>query len=288
MEYLDTKYFSYANPDDSFPKKALIRSIEFFSGQPKLYNLYRNYQKHPENWEDFWDGCIDILDLNVKYNEEKISKIPKNGPLVIVANHPFGVLDGLVICWLSKKIRKEFKVLTHALLLRAPETKGYLLPIDFSGTKEALHTNIETRKTARNFLNKGGAVVIFPGGTVSTTNTVFTKEAYDPKWRNFTARLIKRSKATILPIYFYGQNSRLFHIASHISQTLRSALLFHEVRRRISSSVPLIIGDTISFDSLDKNMTNDELSDYLRNLTYNLNPLLDNFDIPLGKDFTEF
>ena len=147
MEYLDTKYFSYANPDDSFPKKALIRSIEFFSGQPKLYSLYRNYQNHPENWEDFWDGCIDILDLNVKYNEEKISKIPKNGPLVIVANHPFGVLDGLVICWLSKKIRKEFKVLTHALLLRAPETKGYLLPIDFSGTKEALHTNIETRKT---------------------------------------------------------------------------------------------------------------------------------------------
>ena len=91
-----------------------------------------------------------------------------------------------------------------------------------------------------------------------------------------------------MPIYFYGQNSRLFHVASHISQTLRSALLFHEVRRRISSSVPLIIGDTISFDSLDETMTNDELSDYLRNLTYNLNPLLSNFDIPLGKDFTEF
>ena len=61
MEYLDTKYFSYANPEDSFPRKALIRSIEFFSGQPKLYNLYRNYQTHPEDWEDFWDGCIDTV-----------------------------------------------------------------------------------------------------------------------------------------------------------------------------------------------------------------------------------
>ena len=78
MEYLDTKYFSYANPEDSFPRKAFIRSIEFFSGQPKLYNLYRNYQNQPENWEDFWDGCIDILELNVKYDEEKISEKEMN------------------------------------------------------------------------------------------------------------------------------------------------------------------------------------------------------------------
>ena len=104
------------------------------------------------------------------------------------------MLDGLVICWLSKKIRKEFKVLTHALLLRAPETKGYLLPIDFSGTKEALHTNIETRKTARNFLNEGGAVVIFPGGTVSTTNTVFTKEALS-KMEKFHSKINKAQQS---------------------------------------------------------------------------------------------
>ena len=288
MDYLDTKYFSYANPDDSFSKKALIRTIEYFSGQPRLYKLYREYQNNAENWDDFWDGCIDKLELQVNFNEEKIINIPKEGPLIIVANHPFGVLDGLVICWLSKKIRKEFKVLTHALLLRAPETKGYLLPIDFSGTKEALTTNIQTRKTARSFLKEGGAIVIFPGGTVSTTNSVFTKDAYDPRWRNFTARLIKQSNATIVPIYFYGQNSRLFHIASHISQTLRSALLFHEVRRRINTSVPLIIGDPIEFSSLDKDITNDQLSDYLRLITYKLNPVYKNVNIPFGKDFPEF
>ena len=288
MDYLDTKYFSYANPDDSFSKKALIRTIEYFSGQPMLYKLYREYQTNAENWDDFWDGCIDKLELQVNFNEEKIINIPKEGPLIIVANHPFGVLDGLVICWLSKKIRKEFKVLTHALLLRAPETKGYLLPIDFSGTKEALTTNIQTRKTARSFLKEGGTIVIFPGGTVSTTNSVFTKDAYDPRWRNFTARLIKQSNATIVPIYFYGQNSRLFHIASHISQTLRSALLFHEVRRRINTSVPLIIGDPIEFSSLDKDITNDQLSDYLRLITYRLNPIYKKVNIPFGKDFPEF
>ena len=72
MDYLDTKYFSYANPDDSFSKKALIRTIEYFSGQPRLYKLYREYQTNAENWDDFWDGCIDKLELQVNFNEEKI------------------------------------------------------------------------------------------------------------------------------------------------------------------------------------------------------------------------
>ena len=117
MEYLDTKYFSYANPEDSRTRKAFIRSIEYFSGQPKLYKLYRDYQTNPQNWESFWDGCMDKLELDVQFDKSKIKNIPKEGPLVIVANHPFGVLDGLVICWISKMIRNEFKVLTHALLL---------------------------------------------------------------------------------------------------------------------------------------------------------------------------
>ncbi len=288
MEYLDTKYFSYADPNDPPLKKAFIRLIEYFSGQPYLYNLYREYQKNSNQWDNFWDGCVEQLKLNIEYNNEKLLNVPKEGPLLIIANHPFGVLDGLVICWLSKKIRKEFKILTHSLLLRAPETKGYLLPVDFSETKEALRTNIETRKIARESLKDGGTIIIFPGGTVSTTNNFLNKQAFDPKWRNFTVRLIKRSKPTILPIYFYGQNSPIFHIASQISTTLRSALLFHEVKRRVNTSVPLIIGDPIKYEDLNENLSNDELSKYLRYLTYYLNPEFLNQDIPTGKDFKEW
>ncbi|MEE2668058.1 MAG: lysophospholipid acyltransferase family protein [Pseudomonadota bacterium] len=288
MEYLDTKYFSYADPNDPPLKKAFIRLIEYFSGQPYLYNLYREYQKNSNQWDNFWDGCVEQLKLNIEYNNEKLLNVPKEGPLLIIANHPFGVLDGLVICWLSKKIRQKFKILTHSLLLRAPETKGYLLPVDFSETKEALRTNIETRKIARESLKDGGTIIIFPGGTVSTTNNFLNKQAFDPKWRNFTVRLIKRSKPTILPIYFYGQNSPIFHIASQISTTLRSALLFHEVKRRVNTSVPLIIGDPIKYEDLNENLSNDELSKYLRYLTYYLNPEFLNQDIPTGKDFKEW
>ena len=288
MEYLDTKYFSYADPNDPIHRKALIRSIEFVSGQPYLYNIYREYQKNPERWNSFWDGCVDLLQLDVDFDEEKIKKIPSKGPLMIVANHPFGVLDGLVICWLTSKIRSEFKVLTHSLLLRATETKDFLLPIDFSENKNAMITNLETRKTARKILDEGGTIVVFPGGTVSTTKRFYNKTALDPSWRNFTSRLIKRSKPTILPLHFTGQNSFLFQTASHLSETLRSSLLFHEVKRRINTKVPVIIGDPINYSDIDENLSNTELSEYLRNTTYKINPVWKSRDVPLGKDFKEF
>jgi len=288
MEYLDTKYFSYADPNDPIHRKALIRSIEFVTGQPYLYNIYRKYQKNPEKWKSFWDGCIDLLQLDVDFDEEKIKKIPSEGPLMIVANHPFGVLDGLVICWLTSKIRSEFKVLTHSLLLRASETKDFLLPIDFSESKNAMITNLDTRKKARKILDEGGTIVVFPGGTVSTTKRFYNKTALDPSWRNFTSRLIKRSKPTILPLHFTGQNSFLFQTASHLSETLRSSLLFHEVKRRINTKVPVIIGDPISYSDIDANLSNTELSEYLRNTTYKINPIWKSKDVPLGKDFKEF
>ena len=288
MEYLDTKYFSYADPNDPIHRKALIRSIEFVTGQPYLYNIYRKYQKNPEKWKSFWDGCIDLLKLDVDFDEEKIKKIPSEGPLMIVANHPFGVLDGLVICWLTSKIRSEFKVLTHSLLLRASETKDFLLPIDFSESKNAIITNLDTRKKARKILDEGGTIVVFPGGTVSTTKRFYNKTALDPSWRNFTSRLIKRSKPTILPLHFTGQNSFLFQTASHLSETLRSSLLFHEVKRRINTKVPVIIGDPISYSDIDANLSNTELSEYLRNTTYKINPIWKSKDVPLGKDFKEF
>ena len=288
MEYLDTKYFSYADPNDPIHRKALIRSIEFVTGQPYLYNIYRKYQKNPEKWKSFWDGCIDLLQLDVDFDEEKIKKIPSEGPLMIVANHPFGVLDGLVICWLTSKIRSEFKVLTHSLLLRASETKDFLLPIDFSESKNAMITNLDTRKKARKILDEGGTIVVFPGGTVSTTKRFYNKTALDPSWRNFTSRLIKRSKPTILPLHFIGQNSFLFQTASHLSETLRSSLLFHEVKRRINTKVPVIIGDPISYSDIDANLSNTQLSEYLRNTTYKINPIWKSKDVPLGKDFKEF
>ena len=283
MEYIDSKYFSYADPDDPFLKRLIIRSIEYISGQPELYKLYNEYQRSPELYKNFWEGSIKKLNLNVDYSQEALKKIPKEGPLVVVANHPFGVLDGLVICWLMSLVRDDFKVLTHSLLLRAPETKGYLLPVDFSLTKQAVVTNLETRKLSREFLSDGGSMVIFPSGCVSTKMKMSEKIAFDCEWKVFTSRLIKQSDATIVPIYFQGQNSQLFHLASRFGLLFRSALLFKEVRDRMGTDVPVTIGDPLNLRDFKENISNQDLIKSLRTLTYSLDPNLPP-DPPIGME----
>ena len=242
MEYIESKYFSYADPDDPIVRKILIRSIEYCAGQPAIYNLYRKYQENPSNWKSFWDGCVDLLNLDIDIAKESINNIPESGPTIIVANHPFGVLDGTVLSWLVSQRRDDFKLLVHSLLLRAPETKKYLLPIDFGGDKKALLTNIETRKIARKHLSDGGSIIIFPSGAVSTTSRIHQSKtkAFDPAWKKFTSRLIKQTDATIVPVYFFGSNSSLFQFVSHFSPILRASLLFHEIKRRINTEVPFI------------------------------------------------
>ena len=270
MDYIDSKYFSYADPDDPILKKILIRSIEYLTGQPKLFKLYRSYQEKPERWKSFWDGCVNLLKLRINISNVDLDKIPETGPAIVVANHPFGVLDGLVLSWIVSQKRKDFKLLVHSLLLRAPETKGNLLPIDFTGDKEALLTNLDTRKKARKHISDGGCIIIFPSGTVSTTLKFYQKKtkAFDCEWKKFTSRLIKQTDPNIIPINFPGTNSLAFQIFSHISLVLRSSLLFFEIKRRINSDVEVFVGESFKYSELEDNLSNDELADLLRTKTY--------------------
>ena len=283
MEYIESKYFSYADPDDPWYRKLIIRFIESLAGQPALFKLYHEYQENPQKWESFWHGCLDQLRLKLYYNDN--IQIPTEGPTIFIANHPYGVLDGLVISYFVSKHRNDFKVLTHSLLLRAPETKGYLLPIDFTGDKQALITNLDTRKKSREHLSAGGSVIIFPSGTVSTTAKFYekTKMAFDPEWKKFTSRLIKQTDPNIVPIYFYGCNSIKFHLASHLGDMFRASFLFHEVKRRIGTEFSFTVGEPFRYSELNLDLSNQELADYLRTRTYSLNPEI-NKAPPYGLD----
>lgn len=262
--------FSYASPDDPRFKRLVIQLVERISGQPELKRMYLEHQNHPIPGESFWNAAVRNLRLNIVLNEEALGEIPATGPVIIVANHPFGVLDGVVICWLIARVRKDFKVLTNALLNRAEEIKPFLLPIDFEESKAALETNIKTRAEAKALLEKGGALVIFPGGTVSTTPTMLARKAKDPEWKTFTARMIVQGKAPVVPVFFAGQNSRMFQIASHVSMTLRLSLLFKEVHDRIGSDMVLRIGKRIPYEELKAIPDRKKLMEFLRDRTYAL------------------
>jgi putative hemolysin len=262
--------FSYATPEDPRFKRLLIRLIERATGQPYLKWLYDEHHAHPVPGESFWDAAIRKLELKIVTNETELAQWPRTGPLVVVSNHPYGVLDGVVICHLISKVRQDFRVLTNSVLYRAEEIREYLLPIDFAETEEALKTNLKSRAEAKAFLLKGGCLVIFPAGGVSTTPTVWHKRAVDTEWKTFTARLITQAKAPVAPVFFAGQNSRLFQLASHISMTLRLSLLFKEVHDRIGSEVHVRVGAPMPFDKLPAMGDRHAFMNQLREMTYAL------------------
>lgn len=270
---LDSPELSYASYFDDPVKRRLIRTVERMSGQPKIKKLYEHYRDHLAHDVPFFEAAMRLLDLDVQFSASRLAEIPRTGPLVIVANHPFGVLDGLVICWLTSLRRMDFKVLTNSALDGVPEARPYILPVDFSGTKEALAANVAMRKEALDHVKAGGCVIVFPGGGVATTPRPFDRTAVDDEWKPFTAKLISHSGAHVTPVYFEGQNSRLFQLASHFSLELRLALVFREVKRRMGTALPVVIGETLTPDALKDAGKRKGLMEFLRAQTYGLAPV---------------
>jgi putative hemolysin len=266
----DRLLFSYASANDPALRRIAIRTIERLTGQPRLKRMYLASQRQPRVGETFWNAAVRQLELQVDYDEGCLRAIPAVGPVVVVANHPFGVLDGIVIGYLVGRVRPDFKVLTHSLLCRVAELQPYLLPIDFGGTPAATATNLRSRAEALHWLCNGGALIVFPGGAVSTVERPFGRRAVDPEWKLFTAKAITRARATVVPIFFEGQNSRLFQVASHISLTLRLSLLLHEVRNKIGSVIAVRIGAPVAHAELSHIAERKALAEYLRRATYEL------------------
>jgi putative hemolysin len=266
----DRLLFSYASANDPALRRIAIRTIERLTGQPRLKRMYLAHQRHPRVGETFWDAAVRQLELQVDYDETRLRAIPAAGAVVVVANHPFGVLDGIVISHLVGKVRPDFKVLTHSALCRVAELQPYLLPIDFGETAAATATNLRSRAEALSWLCDGGVLVVFPGGAVSTSQHLFARRAIDPEWKLFTAKAITRAQATVVPIFFEGQNSRLFQVASHISLTLRLSLLLNEVRNKIGSLVAVRIGAPVAYAELRHIADRRALADHIRRATYEL------------------
>ncbi len=263
---------SYAAYFDDPLKRRLVRAVERLSGQPKIAALYAHYRQHLANDVPFFEAAMRLLDLDVRFSASRHASIPRQGALVVVANHPFGVLDGLIISWLISLRRSDFKVLTNSVLDAVPEAKPYLLPVDFAATREAVAANVAMRREALAHIKSGGCVIVFPSGGVSTTPGPFDPLAVDDEWKPFTAKLIRQGRAHVTPVFFDGQNSRLFQLASHLSLELRLALVFREVRRRMGQVLRVEIGETLTPAALEAAGKRRDLMEFLREQTYALAP----------------
>lgn len=271
MDYKATREVSYASSAQTWAGRAVIRSIENLTGRVGLIRRAQGYEVEVAQGHDFWTVMADRYGLDVQIDGD-LAHIPETGPVIVVANHPFGILDGLMMGKILSARRSEFRILAHEIFRRAPELDPIILPVSFQDTRAAQKTNLHTRATAISHLRDGGAVGIFPGGTVSTSKTLFSTPM-DPGWRTFTAKMVAKSGATVVPVYFDGANSRLFQIASHLHPTLRLSLLIREFARRVDHPVRITIGSPVDPEQVKiLSQSPKAMMDFLRKATYELGP----------------
>lgn len=256
--------FTYADVNDPWLKKRLIEAVEFATGRAKierLYNEIRDLEVHPKT---LWSLGLQQLQVEMVYDAAQLQKVPQTGPLVFIANHPYGIVDGLMLATLVAEVRDEFVFLVNEVLTRDERLSPFLLPIDFRETKEALRTNLESRDKAIQRLKAGEALAIFPSGGVATSQSWFGP-AVDLEWKNFVLKLIQQSRATVVPLFIEGQNSRLFQMVSQVSMPLRLGLLLYETLNKMKRKINVTIGDPIAYEDLEKACGRTEMLGYLRN-----------------------
>ena len=232
--------FTFASAEVNLFSQQFIKLIELFTGKIKLKKLYDQYLLENNPPENFWNDAIKKLKFNLLTNYEEGSYIPKSGRLIIVANHAFGVADGVSLCSVISNIRQDYKMITHKVLRQADAVKDKIIPIDFSPNREAMLANIDARKEAEIVLKNDGVIVMFPSGQIATKDNLKLKtKAHDGDWKQFVSKLIVKTKSPVLPSYFEGQNSQLYHIANKMGQTFRYSLLMHELTRKIGDTINL-------------------------------------------------
>ena len=170
----DRKKLSYANTFTNPVQRNTIKTLELLTGKLRLLRKVRQFEKMgiPVG-QPFWKQALDLLGINLLTKQSEISKIPKKGSLVITANHPHGLVDGMVLAELIGKVRTDYKILTRSLLTGVKQIDQFMIPVPFDHEENALKKSLEMRKSAMDHLENGGVVVIFPSGKVASSETMF-------------------------------------------------------------------------------------------------------------------
>ena len=259
--------FSFANGEMGPLASGFIRAMEKVTGQPKIKKLYFDYVEDERPREMFWTDALKRLNITYQAKKERGANIPNIGPVLVIANHPFGVIDGLVLCAMMSEIRQDYKIITHQVLRQAPAVMDKILPIDFAETETALATNLETRREAHRHLKNDGAVIIFPAGGISLSPNLIGP-AFDSEWKTFAAKLAQTKNTIIVPFFFEGRNSVIYQMARRLSVTLGYSLMFREICKQMNRQVNVTVRTPLNSQDLNQFATRNDMIDFLRQRTY--------------------
>ena len=214
-------------------------AIERLLGLPDLNDLYAGAWR-PAG-AAFPEEALKRLRVSLAIPGGDLRRVPASGPLVVVANHPYGGVDGLALYALLRRVRPDVKLLGNYLLHRVPELRDTVIPVDPFGGAGAIRGSVRGLKAARRWVEGGGCLAVFPAGEVSHLQLA-RAAITDPAWSPSIARLARRAGAAVLPVHFAGANGALFQLAGLVHPRLRTALLPRELLRRQATSLTVRIG----------------------------------------------
>jgi putative hemolysin len=228
-------------------------------------DLYERVRSAPQGFR--LEALLAEMKIKLDVQPIDVERIPVKGPLVAVANHPFGVLDGAALAVLLSRVRSDVKVLTNSLLEGIPELHDRCIFVDPFPMAASADRNSKPLKQAMEWLRQGGALAVFPAGEVSQWN-VREAQVTDPAWNTLAARLIRRTGASALPVYFCGRNSVNFQLLGLINPRLRTLFLLQEFLQQREKRVQIRIGKVIPPELIANLESGEEATEYLRLRTY--------------------
>lgn len=243
---------------------SLAMSIAGFNRMNQIYSHIAQYKG-----VEFAEKLIEHLNINCDILEEELEYLPKNEPFIVVSNHPFGAIDGIIMLSVIGKVRPDFKILTNFILSHIRNLEEEFFPVNPFSDKPGLRSSLKGLKMAKEHIACGGALGLFPSGEVSS-NSNKERVVKDIAWQESIIKLIRGSGVPVVPVYFDGGNSKFFHLIGKISPLLRTVRLPHELANKKDKTISMRIGRPIPASDIEEFTSNEDLGKYLWNRTYAL------------------
>jgi putative hemolysin len=243
------------------------RTLESVLAVDRLNSLYGHCARGAPSTREFLHRCLDWIHVRWKPTASELSRIPRTGPLVVVANHPFGALEGIVLSAILSEVRPDVKVMANFLLERITELRDLFIFVDPFENETSAASNVSGLRQSVRHLREGGVLAVFPAGEVASVD-LRRRQIVDPAWNTTVARIIQKTGAPVLPVFFEGRNSILFQALGLVHPRLRTAMLAREFFARRRTRIDARIGSVIPARRISAFENPQELTDYLRHRTY--------------------
>ena len=253
-----------------FPVKNNLRWLasagEHLFGLRQL-NHYYHQRRMGMNSREFLRYTLETLGVDYQVVSGSLERIPQQGPVIVVANHPFGAIEGVVLAELLLQQRDDVRIMANEYLQRIEEISELFIGVDVFGSEKAARGNVQGLKAAINHLKNDGLLLVFPAGEVSSIS-LNQKRVTDREWNRMIGMMIRKTQATSVPIYIDGNNSGFFHFAGLIHPRFRTLLLAREMLNKRHKIMQLHIGESIAYSEIRSLASDRAITDYLRLNTY--------------------